>query len=145
MSDNGRKRAGNKRPYTWSKGIGQFPFGLSLNTSTGELSGTPGFKAESFFQIIVQDQMGQKDTIGVTMLVDDAPPPPYLCGDANGSTEVDIDDAVYLITYIFGGGPAPDPTETGDANCSGGIDIDDVVYLITYIFSGGPAPCAACP
>jgi len=67
--------------------------------------------------------------------------PPYLCGDADASGSVDIDDVVYLIAYIFSGGPAPAPIEAGDANCSGGVDIDDVVYLIAYIFSGGYAPC----
>jgi hypothetical protein len=65
----------------------------------------------------------------------------YLCGDADGSSDVDIDDVVYLIQYIFAGGPAPDPLASGDADCAGGIDIDDVVYLINYIFQGGSAPC----
>jgi hypothetical protein len=67
--------------------------------------------------------------------------PSYVCGDADASGEVDIDDVVYLIAYIFSGGPAPDPYESGDANCSSDVDIDDVVYLIAYIFSGGNAPC----
>ena len=48
---------------------------------------------------------------------------------------------VYLIAYIFTGGPAPVPLEAGDADLSGAIDIDDVVYLIAYIFTGGSAPC----
>ena len=64
----------------------------------------------------------------------------YLTGDVNGSGAVDIDDVVYLINYIFAGGPGPEPLDSGDANCSGGVDIDDVVYLIAYIFSGGPPP-----
>jgi len=66
---------------------------------------------------------------------------PAVCGDADGSTEVDIDDVVYLIQYIFSGGPAPSPVAAGDADCSGEIDIDDVVYVIAYIFADGPAPC----
>jgi len=70
-----------------------------------------------------------------------ASPLPYMCGDANGSQAVDIDDVVHLINYIFAGGASPDPYESGDANCSGAVDIDDVVYLIGYIFSGGFAPC----
>jgi len=65
----------------------------------------------------------------------------YICGDVDSSGSVDIDDVVFLISYIFAGGPAPEPIESGDANCSGGIDIDDAVYLITYIFSGGTPPC----
>lgn len=64
-----------------------------------------------------------------------------VCGDADGSVAVDIDDVVYLISYIFSGGPEPDPYEAGDADCSGATDIDDVVCLIGYIFSGGNAPC----
>ncbi len=66
---------------------------------------------------------------------------PYLSGDANGDGFVSISDAVYLITYIFGGGPAPEPLGAGDADCSGLITISDAVYLINYIFAGGPPPC----
>lgn len=66
---------------------------------------------------------------------------PVVCGDADGSGAVDIDDVVYLIAYIFSGGPPPEPLASGDADCSGDVDIDDVVYLIAYIFSGGNAPC----
>jgi hypothetical protein len=65
----------------------------------------------------------------------------YVCGDADFSMEVDIDDVVYLIAYIFSAGPAPVPLQAGDPNCSGEVDIDDVVYLVMYIFSGGNAPC----
>jgi hypothetical protein len=64
----------------------------------------------------------------------------YVVGDADQSGEVDIDDVVYLISYIFTGGPAPIPLLSGDAECSGEVDIDDVVYLISYIFAGGYAP-----
>jgi len=70
---------------------------------------------------------------------------PCVPGDANGSGNIDIDDVVYLIAYIFGGGPAPVPYLCcGDANASCNIDIDDAVYLISYIFGGGPAPVASC-
>jgi hypothetical protein len=67
-------------------------------------------------------------------------------GNADGLESVDIDDAVYLITYIFNGGSPPRPRLCcGDANGSGDVDIDDVVYLINYIFGGGPAPVEICP
>ncbi len=67
---------------------------------------------------------------------------PYIPGDADGSGGIDIDDVVFLIEYIFSGGPAPNPLAAGDADCSGSVDIDDVVHLIEYIFSSGPAPCS---
>jgi hypothetical protein len=64
------------------------------------------------------------------------------CGDVNRGAQTDIDDVVFLIAYIFSGGPAPNPEYAGDVDCSGAIDIDDIMYLLTYIFSGGP--CDAC-
>jgi len=67
--------------------------------------------------------------------------PSYPCGDADSSGEVDIDDVVYLIQYIFSGGPEPSAFQLGNPDCCFGIDIDDVVYLINYIFAGGPFPC----
>ena len=64
----------------------------------------------------------------------------YLCGDANGDGIIDIADAVYLLNYLFIGGPEPELLEAGDANCDEVIDIADVVYLINYLFTGGPPP-----
>lgn len=68
----------------------------------------------------------------------------YLCGDTDGNGIVNISDAVYLISYIFGGGPAPEPLLSGDADCNEIVNISDAVYLIAYIFGGGPAPCELC-
>lgn len=67
-----------------------------------------------------------------------------LCGDANGDETINIGDAVYLINYIFKGGPAPDPVCVGDANGDDTVNIGDAVYLINYIFKGGPAPVTDC-
>jgi hypothetical protein len=66
-----------------------------------------------------------------------------LCGDADGSRDVDIADVVYLVCYVFSGCAAPS-LQGADADCDDEITIADAVYLVAYIFSGGPAPCAAC-
>ncbi|MCK4657214.1 MAG: hypothetical protein KAT85_09265, partial [candidate division Zixibacteria bacterium] len=60
---------------------------------------------------------------------------------ADASGGFDIDDVVYIIGYIFSGGPPPVPFNSGDVDCSGGVDIDDVVYMILHIFGIGPPPC----
>ncbi len=65
----------------------------------------------------------------------------YTAGDANGDTGLDVDDVVFILSYIFSGGNPPDPLDSADADCNGYVDIDDAVFLINYIFSGGPAPC----
>lgn len=64
----------------------------------------------------------------------------YTCGDTNGDGVVDLGDVVYLISYLYKGGPAPNPLEVGDATCDGVIDIGDVVYLIEYLYRNGPPP-----
>jgi hypothetical protein len=79
------------------------------------------------------------DCWGLRTLVPTGPIP--VCGDADANGIVNVSDAVYLITYIFGGGPPPDPLELGDCTCDGVVNISDVVYLIAYIFGGGNEPC----
>lgn len=68
------------------------------------------------------------------------PIPQFKYGDANGDGKVTVSDAIYLINYLFKGGPAPDPLESGDADCSGAVNVNDVIYLINYLFKGGPVP-----
>jgi hypothetical protein len=67
------------------------------------------------------------------------------CGNANSDASINISDVVYLINYIFGGGPQPNPKCNGNANGDAAVNISDVVYLINYIFGGGPAPVSPCP
>ena len=63
-------------------------------------------------------------------------------GDVDASNSVNIADAVFLVEYIFFGGPPPPCLEEGDVDGSGSINIADAVFLVEYIFFGGPAPAA---
>jgi len=64
-----------------------------------------------------------------------------ICGDTNADGTIDVGDVVYLINYLFIGGPEPKPQLcVGDANGDGIVDVCDLVYLINYLFEGGPAP-----
>jgi hypothetical protein len=62
-------------------------------------------------------------------------------GDVNANGTINAADVVYLMNYLFIGGPQPIPLETGGVNCDGKIDAADVVYLINYLFIAGPPPC----
>jgi len=66
--------------------------------------------------------------------------PAYICGDPNGDGQANVGDAVYIISYVFRGGPSPNPLAAGDANGDGICNIGDVVYLVNYIFRGGVPP-----
>jgi len=65
----------------------------------------------------------------------------YTCGDANSDQNVNISDAVYIINFTFGGGPAPEPLESADVNCDISVNVSDAVYIINFTFSGGHNPC----
>ena len=72
--------------------------------------------------------------------------------DGDVGDNIDISDLVYLVDYMFTGGPAPTCWEEANVDGSGDgppdgsedIDISDLVYLVDYMFNGGPAP-VACP
>ncbi|MGB5105733.1 MAG: hypothetical protein WBP29_03975 [Candidatus Zixiibacteriota bacterium] len=62
-------------------------------------------------------------------------------GDADYSGLITVSDAVFLINYIFAGGPVPTIAGCGDMDCTGIITISDAVAVINYIFAGGPGSC----
>lgn len=68
----------------------------------------------------------------------------FICGDANGDNQVNVGDAVFMITYVFKGGDAPVPPCLGDANGDTNPNVGDAVYLIAYVFKGGPPPVIDC-
>lgn len=101
------------------------------------LSGNAPFELSTdSVTVIVQDYCGA-DTMSFEIAT-------HMCGDVNRDGEIDIDDVVYLIDYIFTSGPEPLPMDSGNIDCEGEIDIDDVVMEIAYIFAGGTAPCTGC-
>jgi len=61
-------------------------------------------------------------------------------GDADGDGNINVADAVFLINYIFKGGPAPDPLFVGDANCDNDVNLADAVYIVNFVFNNGPEP-----
>ena len=117
----------------WDTGLGKYKGTFSWTPNSSQIGVYENVRFIATAETLIDDEY-----IKITIAE-------YVCGDADGSGTVDIDDVVYLIAYIFTGGPPPDPLAAGDVDCSESVDVDDIVYLIAYIFSGGPEPCADCP
>lgn len=68
----------------------------------------------------------------------------YICGDIDGTAQLDIDDIVGAVNYMFGfpSGPPPVRIETLDVNADGFNDMDDLIAMIEYMFGDGtPLNC----
>ncbi|MGB7061774.1 MAG: dockerin type I repeat-containing protein [Candidatus Zixiibacteriota bacterium] len=65
-------------------------------------------------------------------------------GDVNivpgGDGVVDVADIVFIVNYLYRGGPTPDPNSEADVTCDGVVNVADIVYLVNYLYKGGPVP-----
>ena len=67
----------------------------------------------------------------------------FIRGDANGDKARNLSDIIYLVNYVFKGGPPPIISLfAGDVNCNGSVNLTDVIFMVNYVFKGGSAPCA---
>ena len=92
---------------------------------------------EMFWKVAAIDGVGLSTESGVfsmTYLI-------FVCGDVNNNgAGPDIEDLVYLVNYMFNGGPMPPVIQSTDVDGNGsGPDIADLVYLVNFMFNGGPA------
>jgi hypothetical protein len=63
-------------------------------------------------------------------------------GDVNATGDITSSDIIYLVNFVFKGGPIPACNgASGDVECSGAITSSDIIYLVNYVFKGGTPPC----
>lgn len=67
----------------------------------------------------------------------------FLCGDLNDDQVLSSADVIYLVNYVFKGGPPGNPPSEGDMNNNGLVNSSDIVFLVNHVFKGAGAP--PCP
>ena len=70
---------------------------------------------------------------------------PFIRGDCNSDSVVNIADGINLINYLFQLGTEPDCDDACDSNDDGALDASDAIYCFNYRFLDGPAPMAPFP
>ena len=88
---------------------------------------------------VVTADDGTSKTYTVTVTVSSAGPI-FHRSDANGDGGTNITDGIFVLNYLFLGGPAPPCEDAADANDDEEINITDGIYVLNFLFLGGPAP-----
>jgi hypothetical protein len=73
--------------------------------------------------------------------------PEFLRGDANGTGEIDISDAIFTLTRLFLSSEPFPCADAADANDDASLDVSDTIWTLENLFLGGdppPAPFPAC-
>jgi PKD repeat protein len=63
--------------------------------------------------------------------------PGFIRADANQDQALDIADAVFILTYLFGGGSDGGCSSAIDANDDGANNVADAVTVLDHLFSAG--------
>jgi hypothetical protein len=65
----------------------------------------------------------------------------FVRGDPNGDGSFNITDPIFVLGFLFLGGPEPSCAKTADADDSGGpLNLTDAIFLLNWLFLGGPNP-----
>lgn len=62
----------------------------------------------------------------------------FVRGNANSDNAVDIGDPIFILAYLFNGGPTPNCLDAADGNNDSAIDIADPISILNWLFGGGP-------
>jgi hypothetical protein len=144
---------GDSLTYIWGCDRGDFwtdelgscnPCTTELNEICYQAPQAPTVKGDDAYEVInviVRDPFGGSSVTSFTTNDIFDSDTSCLCGDANNDHYIGAGDVVFLLSYLYRGGPPPvDPIERGEANNDCVISGGDVNYLIDYISGRGPYP-----
>ncbi|MCB2229095.1 right-handed parallel beta-helix repeat-containing protein [bacterium] len=68
----------------------------------------------------------------------------WLLGDVTHNHSSDLSDLIYLVNYLFLGGPAIQPAFVGDVTADCSVDLSDLIHYVNMLFLGGPELLVGC-
>jgi hypothetical protein len=130
-------------------GVGEFPCypRVSPVVCYFQWTTTPDDTLNSPYTVVFNVDDGRDstdiDSVEITVLPYDVLPS-TMPGDVNGDGIIDISDGVFLLNYLFQGGPPPNPPAAGDINGDCFIGLSDIIWLLNYLYRGGSPPQIRC-
>ena len=119
---------------------------LVENLAESSYSDTAVSEGETYtYTVTALDHNANESTPSLSIEATPQLPPvgPFVRGDTNNDTRVDIADAIWGLSYLFSGGPPPGCAAAADSNGDGRINVADPIYSLNWLFGGGqlsPAP-----
>ncbi len=127
---------GGTAPYSWSVTTGSLPAGLSLDASTGVISGTPsGAPGKSSFTVTATDSASPAATATADLSIMVRPGP--LTVTTTSLPDATVGSA-YDQTLAASGGTAPYTWSISDGTLPAGLSLDASTGAITGTPSGAP-------
>jgi hypothetical protein len=83
--------------------------------------------------------------LGGTPMMDNGCEERFVRGDTERTGEIDLSDAIGILSYLFAGGASPSCIKAADADDTGSVDIADPVFILGFLFGGGPSIPAPFP
>ncbi|MBI4584677.1 MAG: hypothetical protein HY717_11740 [Planctomycetes bacterium] len=80
------------------------------------------------------------DAFAIKVVLEPLVDRPFIRGDSNCDGEVNLNDAMVILYYLFLGSSSISCEDAADVDDQGSIDITDPIYIFLHFFRGGPSP-----
>lgn len=99
--------------------------------------GVPGSGQDADIEI---DYLGYKEGIHAPSATPCGGGAGFRRGDADSNGAVNITDGIFILNFLFLGGPSPTCREAANADNDQAVSITDGIYILNFLFLGGPGP-----
>jgi hypothetical protein len=119
--------------------------GMTYNWSAAHNVVYPQFFSGALADVRIYDHALGEEEIGGIIFPPQHVFVSFVRGNANADESTDLSDAVFILNYLFLGGPEPSCDDAADADDNGLLQITDAVYLLNFLFLGKPQPPSPYP